>query len=123
MSEHDSKRTEIKLFGRTDIRAISDNHALLMNNEAPIIGYIKNKKRFEGDGKVVALTEVCFHYDTEHSDFFYFEDMKMVYQAISIETLQYLTEKYKECILQEKISPEKFIEELVDTYVFTKLGF
>lgn len=104
------------------IRAISGNHALLRNNEAPVIGYF-DERRIVRDGNDVVLTEVCFHYGTKHLDLFHFEDVKIVYHKISVETSKYLIDGYRECILKEEVTPEQFISEVVDTYVFTELGF
>lgn len=113
--------TSRKLFVPIEIRATSGIHSLLKDNTVPVIGYITDKKRYTKDRGCIVPREVCFHYGTEYSDFFYFENMTLVYQAISIETPEYITDVYAECAQKKNTSPSEFIERVVEKYVFTEM--
>jgi hypothetical protein len=112
-----------ELFVPIPIEALSGNHALLKNNKVPIIGYITDRKRFSFGGGCIIPREVCFHYGTQHPDFFYFENMELVYMAVSIKTPEYLTDVYSKCARKKKITPDEFIKRIVEIYVLTKMGF
>lgn len=112
-----------ELFVPVDIKASTGNHSLLKNNKTSVIGYITDKKRFTRGGGCIVPREVCFHFSTEHSDFFYFENMTMVYQAVSIKTPEYITDVYSECARKKSITSEEFIERVVECYVITELNF
>ncbi|MGQ0828928.1 MAG: hypothetical protein ACT4ON_11115 [Bacteroidota bacterium] len=112
-----------ELFVPIEIRAISGNHYLLKNNNVPIIGYISDKKRYTKRGGCIVPREVCFHYGTKHSDFFYFENMNLEFMAVTIKTPEYLTDVYLKCAQTKNITPEQFISKVVDVYVNTQMGF
>ncbi len=99
-----------ELFEPIDIKAVK-------GKRTSVIGYITDKKRYTRRGGCIVPREVCFHYGTEHSDFFYFEDMSMVYQAVTIKTPEYLTDAYSECTRMKAISPEEFIERVINAFV------
>jgi hypothetical protein len=112
-----------KLFGYMDIKAISGNHALLQNNEVPIVGYLTDRKRYTKQGGCIVPRVVCFNYGTEYSDLFFFENMTLVYQAISIQTPEYLTEVYAAAAKKKGITPEEFVDMVLEVYVIKELGF
>lgn len=112
-----------QLFVPIEIKATSGIHSLLKDNKVPIIGYITDKKRYTKEGGCIVPIEVCFHYGTEYSDFFYFENMTLVYQAVTIKTPEYLTDIYSICSKKKNISPSEFIEKVVEAFVLTEMGF
>ena len=99
-----------ELFEPVDIKAIKGKRSL-------VIGYITDKKRYTRRGGCIVPREVCFHYGTEHSDFFYFENMTMVYQAITIKTPEYLTDVYAACARKRIITSEEFIEKIITVFL------
>jgi hypothetical protein len=111
-----------KLFKPIDIKAVSGHHSLLKDGKVPIIGYWTDKKRYTGGGCVIPK-EVCFHFGSEYSDFFYFEDGTMIYQAITIKTPEYITDVYTKAAKKKTLSPDEFIEMVLDAYVMKELGF
>lgn len=112
-----------ELFVPIDIKATSGIHSLLKNNKVPVIGYITHKKRYTKGGGCIVPKEICFHFGTMHSDFFYFENMTLVYQAVSIKTPEYITSVYADCAKKKNIEPNEFIEMVLETYVMKKMGF
>jgi hypothetical protein len=111
-----------ELFVPIPIKAWSGNHALLKDNEVPVIGYITDRKRFTPSGYCAFPRMVCLHYGTEHPDFFYFENMELVFMSVSIKTPEYITDIYSECARQS-VSSDEFIERVVCAYVVKELGF
>lgn len=112
-----------ELFVPVDIKAITGKHNLSKSNKPQVIGYITDKKRFTRGGGCIVPREVCFHFGTEYLDFFYFENMTMVYQAVSIKTPEYITDVYSECARRKNITPEGFIERVTETYIMAGEGF
>jgi len=112
-----------ELFGYIDIKAVSGNYALLHNNEVPIIGHLTDRKRYTKRGGCIVPRVVCFHYGTEYSDYFYFEDMSIAYQAISIKTPEYLNDVYAEAVKKKLLRPEEFVDMVVEVYVLKEMGF
>lgn len=106
-----------ELFVPIEIKAITGKPALSKNSKAPVIGYITDKRRFTRGGGCIVPREVCFHFGTEHSDFFYFENMTMVYQVVSIKTPEYITDVYSECARKKNISLDDFLEKVLGAYV------
>lgn len=111
-----------ELFVPIPIEAGFPDLTLLKDNKVPIIGFITDRKRFTPGGGCCIPREVCFHYGTEHPDFFYFENMVLVFMSVSIKTPEYLTDIYSECA-REGVSPDEFIERVVGAYVMTEMGF
>lgn len=114
---------ERELFVPIEIKAISGIHILLKNNAIATIGYFTDKKRFtKGEGCIIP-TEVCFHFGTRNKDFFYFENMTLVYQAFTIKTPEYITDVYSECAKMKNITHDEFIKKVVNKYVMNEMGF
>ena len=103
------------------IQGVSNNHALLKNNEIPIIGQIETKKRKNLKGEFVTISELIFHFDKSH-DCFEFVDGKLLYYLISKYTPEYINKAYQECIDRER-SLDEFVSKVTSTYVFHELGF
>lgn len=103
------------------IKAICDNHALLVDGNVQIIGSVKDKKRYTGGGCILP-TEIVLHYGTPFKDRFYFENDELVYMSVTMETPEYLTKTYSECA-REKVTPSQFVDTIKQVYVFKSLGF
>lgn len=109
-----ARKKHRELFEPLNIKAIRGKRSL-------VIGYITDKRRFTRRGGCIIPREVCFHYGTEHSDFFYFEDMTMVYQTVTIKTPEYLTDVYAACARKRLITPDEFIEKVINAFAMKKL--
>lgn len=114
--------TSRKLFVPIEISATIGNHSLLIDNKVPVIGYITDKKRYTKEGGCIVPREVCFHYGTEHQDFFYFINGSLEFQSVTIATPEYITNVYSECAMMKEIGPQEFIEKVLETYVLTEMG-
>ena len=111
-----------ELFVPVPIMAISGKHALkAKDGSVKTLGYFTDKIRYTAGGGIVVPAEICFHYGTDHSDFFFFENGTMVYQVSRIETPEFITDVYSECAMMNSISPEDFIKTVVKCYVMTEL--
>lgn len=104
------------------IRAVSGNHALLKNNEIPIIGQIETKKRKNTKGEFVTISELIFHFGNKCQDHFEFVDGKLVHYLISKYTSDYINKVYEECIDRER-NLDEFVSKVTSTYVFKEIGF
>ena len=86
------------------IQGVSNNHALLKNNEIPIIGQIETKKRKNLKGEFVTISDVIFHYENknsqDHFDHFQFVEGKLLYYIISKYTAEYINKAYVESIVR-----------------------
>ncbi|MBP7808633.1 MAG: hypothetical protein KA163_05035 [Bacteroidia bacterium] len=103
------------------IKAICDNHAVLVDGKIQVIGSMKDKKRFAENGSIVQ-TEIVFDFGTQYKDSFFFENQELVYMSVSMEAPEYLTAVYSKCT-QERLKPLEFIEKVKESYVFKSLGF
>ncbi len=108
-----------------EIKAISGNHALLADGKVPVIGYLSltEQKQYVKGGCMLP-TLVCFHFNTEYKDYFYFENMdKLAYNSVSFKTPEYITNVYQEIVKMDSITPKEFIRRVREAYVFRKMGF
>ena len=114
-----------ELFLPIPIEARCGNHALLKDGKVAVIGFILDKKRYTLGGGCIIPREVFFHFGDPllYGDSFFFENGTLVYQAVGIKTPEYITHIYAECARMKEITPEEFIEKVVDTYVVKELGF
>jgi hypothetical protein len=114
-----------ELFVPIPIEARSGNHALLKDGKVQVIGYVTDRKRYTSSGGCLIPREVYLHFGNPlvYSDFFYFENMTLVYQAVGIKTPEYITDVYAECAMMKSITPDEFIEKVVGVYTLTELGF
>lgn len=104
--------------------ATADNHTLLDNGKAKLIGRVYNSKRYLPDGSVSLLEAVEFNFgDPRISDLFYFENDQIISHSISLYTEAYLTDRYSELLLVKEIAPERFISEITGLYTFKAMGF
>ncbi len=116
------KETEI-------IFATCDNHTLLQNGKARIIGYKigfdspQQIKRFTGGGCIIPGI-VCFYYHRQEQcmDTFYFEDGVIAYMTVQISTEFYLCDVYNKCVI-DKCNEDEFIKRVVCIYTFARMGF
>lgn len=113
-----------KLFVPILIEARSGNHALLKDGTVQVIGYLSDRKRYTSGGGCIIPREVFFHFGDPlmHSDSFFFENGTLVYQAVGINTPEYITDVYAMLAMKET-TPEEFIEKVLEAYVFKELGF
>lgn len=104
--------------------ATAENHTLLYNGKAKLIGQTYNAKQYLSDGSVSLLQVVEFNYgDPKIRDLFFFENDQIVFHSISLHTEAYLTDRYSEMLQVGKVAPEQFISKITGLYTFKRLGF
>jgi hypothetical protein len=113
------------LFVPVDIFAISGANSLLEGGKIPLIGYYVGRLRYLQNGNCCVPIEVCFHFGREKKDLFFFENQRMVFQSVTVNTIewQYMGEIYSKCAQIKEISPQVFIDNVVCAYVVKELGF
>jgi hypothetical protein len=111
------------------IFATSNNHTLLYEGKAKIIGYRvgfdsgQQKVRYTGSG-CICPGIVAFHYGSDKEDIFMFEDGYLAYMMVNIksEDESYLTDIYSRAV-REKWNEQELIDATTEAYTFKKMGF
>jgi hypothetical protein len=103
------------------IYASTGDITLLKDGNVPQIGFTTEKKKWLLDETCLILTEVCFYFDTNHRDNFYFEDGQLVYHSVSLDRYPFVVDLYRE-LIKKTLSPAEFINEVTATYTVKEIG-
>jgi hypothetical protein len=109
--------------GIKPIYAVTSNHCLLDNSVPKLIGRTYPSKRYLSDYSVILQQVVEFDYGNKKiSDIFFFENNRLTYSSISLNTEAFLLDCYRELQGDKKTSPGDLISTIVEKYTITKMG-
>ncbi len=108
-----------------EILAISGNHILLSEGAIAVIGNVKKTIAFDNNKQEIVLTTLCLYFGGSECDTFVFENDILFNYFIkeNIAPVYVRDEIYSVLKPSTKIHLSIFIEELIELYVFNKMGF
>lgn len=103
-----------------NLYAVSGTFVLLENNKPKLIGEAHYTTRTQ-DGHEINCAEIKFHYGSEHTDYFYFENDVLIVCTVYEGREKYVQDCYNYCM--NEMTAKEFVEEVIEAYTVKEMGF